>query len=109
MHRRDVTGYRKQLLRAAIRAEDRRDPNVPPLGRAGHGVGQTTEVPDTAGLCDRHGVLGVLVPLAVPEVRPWTAADCVKVAYFHNPLPSLAHEGKLGVEIEHLNAVARGG
>ncbi len=99
VHRRDVAGHGEQLLRLAISAEDRRYSHVPPSGRAGHGVGQTTEVPDAAGLCGGYGGFGVPITLALPEIRPRTAEDVVEVADLHHPLAALAHENEIGVEV----------
>ncbi len=50
------------------------------------------------------GLLG-----AVPEVRPWAAVDGGGVARLHGAQAALAHEGDVGVEIEHLDAVVAAG
>ena len=45
----------------------------------------------------------------VPEVRPGAAPDGLEVADLHDALAALAHEDEVAVEVEHLDAVVRGG
>ena len=64
---------------------------------------------DAAGIGGRKGRYGIGVALALPEVGPRAAANEVEVADLHYLQAALAHEGQAAVEVEHLDAVGRGG
>lgn len=55
------------------------------------------------------GGSGFCIALAMPEVGPGTAPDCVEVADLHHALATLAHEDEPCVQIEHLDAIVGGG
>lgn len=50
----------------------------------------------------------IQIALSLPEIRPWTAAQSIEIADFHDPLPAFAHEGERSIERNDLDAVLRG-
>ena len=76
---------------------------------ASPGVGGAAEVADVARSSGFECGQGAHMALSLPEVRPRTAANGLEVMDLHDPHAALGHEQDATRQIEHLDAVDRGG
>lgn len=105
----DVARNREDWVGLAFGPENRTYRDVPPSGRARHGVDLADETARFASSRRLDGGARLDMTLLLPEVGPGAAGDGVEVTHLHHALAALARDGQPCVELEHLNAVGRTG
>ena len=102
----DVARHTQQLVRLAVGPQDGRDLHIPPFGCAHHRGGLADKVAEAAGQRCRHRRPGLGMELVKPEIGPGTAANGIEITHLQQAHATLGHESQVGVQIEHLDAVA---